>query len=71
MSSLIPTIEPTKSRSLASWLPRLAFALLASILLAGCFTAVGAPVWLSAAIGALGGTRIAASRRLSTATPRR
>jgi hypothetical protein len=28
-------------------------------------------VWLSAAIGALGGTRIAASRRLSTATPRR
>jgi hypothetical protein len=71
MSSLIPTIEPTKTRSLASWLPRLLLALGASVLLAGCFTAVGAPVWLSAAIGALGGARIAASGRLSTVAPRR
>jgi len=71
MSSIQPTIESTRSRGLAAWLPRLLLALGASILLASCFTAVGAPLWLSAAIGALGGARAASSRRLSTIPPRR
>jgi hypothetical protein len=52
-------------------MPRLLLALGVSILLASCFTAVGAPLWLSAAIGALGGARVASSRRLSAITPRR
>lgn len=71
MSTLTPTIESTKSRSLASWLPRLLLALGASILLASCFTAIGSPLWLAAAMGALGGARVAASRRLSSVPPRR
>ena len=71
MSSMQPTIESARGRGLAAWLPRLLLALGASILLASCFTAVGAPLWLSAAIGALGGARVASSRRLSAITPRR
>jgi len=71
MSSLIPSIDSTRSRGLVMWLPRLLLALAASVLLASCFTAVGAPIWLSGAIGALAGARVAASRRLSTAPPRR
>ena len=71
MSSMQPTIESARSRSLAAWLPRLLLALGASVLLASCFTAIGAPLWMSAAIGALGGARVASSRRLTAIMPRR
>ena len=70
MSSLIPTIEGARTRGVAYWLPRILLAIGASIFVASCFTAVGAPLWLSAAIGALAGARVASSRRLSAAPPR-
>jgi hypothetical protein len=66
-----PTVENARRRSLAAWLPRLLLALGASILVASCFAAVGAPGWLSAAMGALAGARVAASRQLSAISPRR
>ena len=71
MSSMQPTIESARRRGLAAWMPRLLLALGVSILLASCFTAVGAPLWLSAAIGALGGARVASCGRLSVIAPRR
>jgi hypothetical protein len=71
VSSLMPTAESARSRSFVSSLPRLSLALCASLLLASCFGAVGAPLWLSAAIGALAGVRVAASRRLAGDTAAR
>ena len=71
MSSMQPTVERSGNQSLLAWMPRLLLALGASILLAGAFTAIGAPLWLSAAVGALGGARVASSRRLPAIVPRR
>jgi hypothetical protein len=71
MSSLIPTLDSTRSRHLTAWVPRLLLALAASLFVTSCFTVVGAPLWLSASIGALAGARVAASRWLMTTAPGR
>jgi hypothetical protein len=71
VSSLMPRTESARSRSLVAGLPRLLLALGASLVLASCFSAVGAPLWLSATIGALAGVRVAASRRLAGDTAAR
>ena len=63
--SFINATRSTTNRTALSLIPRLLLALGASIVLASCLVAVGAPLWLSAALGALAGARVAASRRLS------
>jgi hypothetical protein len=63
--SFIQAARSTTGRTALSLVPRLLLALGASIALASCLVAVGAPLWLSAALGALAGARVAASRRLS------
>ena len=63
--SFIHADRSTTGRTALSLVPRLLLALGASVALASCLVAVGAPLWLSAALGALAGARVAASRRLS------
>ena len=58
----------TTSRTAHSLVPRLLLAMGASILLASSLVAVGAPLWLGGALGALAGARVVASRRLSSAS---
>ena len=66
--SLINAARYTTSRAAHSLVPVLLLALGGSIFLASCLVAVGAPLWLSAALGALAGARVTASRRLSSAS---
>ena len=66
--SFIQTARSTTSRTAFSLVSRLLLALGASVALASCLVAVGAPLWLSAALGALAWARVAASRRLSALT---
>ena len=63
--SFIHATRSTTGRTALSLVPRLLLALGASVALASCLVAVGAPLWLSASLGALAGARVAASRRLS------
>ena len=66
--SFIQPARSTTSRTAFSLVSRLLLALGASVALASGLVAVGAPLWLSAALGALAGARVAASRRLSALT---